>query len=1418
MFGEVIKADLDPFSVKRKPTEAECAQDSNMNDLHSCYELLNIPLAKVPNYGFGIAVSGGRDSSLADNQEGYIVISDVLKNGPAEGKLLIGDIVLSANGVSFENVDYSRAVNVLRESEAMVNLLIKRRLNPDCVSGAQNMLSVQLQRSKKKEDFGIVLGCQVYIKEITPRSIAHQDNTLKIGDIVLKINDQATDNLSLKDARKLLDSVKNSINLVVKRDASAVTNGIENRAPNLVPESLYSSGNGPPSGLGSPMNNLCFNGTSTPTKIPKAARALAISEGVEELSRRTPPVQLATKPSDAPVRTISFEKPPEGSLGIRLTGGNKVGIFVSAVQPGIAASLQGLQPGDKLLKVNQVDMNGVTREDAVMFLLRVQEHICLEVQHCKEEYDDIVANHLHGDSFYVKTQFVHEPPPGQSVKDALSFKSGEIFHVVDTLHNGSVGQWLVYRLGRNNQEIQKGVIPNASRADEHAHEQMAQLKKDKDMDSRGSFFKRRGQRRSKSLIKDYSAEPIYSDQCRLVAYQRVTLKHPGFVRPVVIFGAIADVARNKLLHDYRDIYASPRLAANVEDLPGASSGVIRLSAIKDISKEGKHAVLDVTPSAVDRLNYAQFYPIVIFLRAENKHVVKEVRGHFAPVLTSRTKSSRKLLEHASRIEKSYSHAFCCTIPVTAGSVDSWYRKLVETIDRQQLQAIWIAEGKPDSLITDDFLFPSQSNRLSYASSPESDVELVNDNLPEESYTTGRLVKSSSDPSLVLNNEIQSVTTEQGPQEDHFGNLAMQSGKSPAHLSMHMHSTPNGMAPNNLPDETYASPPLVAKKNLMVSQMSEQNSIYDNTPRRDGASAINGYRGSNRATPIDPNNQDVYGTVTTEMAQLQRRLHEQKLQEIYSTKEAVLRQTPQIGETTPNHSVTPAPKVDRSNKPQRFNNMVVGGYQMRLTPQSANPNKFPNAESPQMQGLDSDYINTQQVVQQLQMHSRQSSLIEANLPMSNQSPHVVNESPYGTRMMMSRMPKKPIPPPPPRTPSKPLIGGPLPPPPGRASNQTQRVYEAMGRPIGSPMGALNNSMDRRTPADRDLMIKNAPPPYSAVNAIKQNNNGNYPIYGMSPGSTPPTRPSPMLDSQNYISRSGGKRTNLFAPSNNMSPANLNHNNNNNNNNNANNHNNMSSGGSNNMNSNLNGNKIEMNNNNQDYNDKQPGYQVNNGPYLNLPYSSYRGPGAPPPLPPPMSYPEATRGSAFELYKKPDLVGPPSGHSPAYKRSILTDVDDEYANLGDHPRERPDDPTPLNGNVVAYVQGVFNSQGGRLYSERTGVSLVIPEGAIPEGVQQEVYFKVCQDDSMLPPLDRGRGETLLSPLVMCGPHGLKFLKAIELRLPHCAALNPDHWSFALKSTDTAGGVPSEWQNVSLDNMKGVASSQIKDNHILVKVDHF
>ena len=64
----------------------------------------------------------------------------------------------------------------------------------------------------------------------------------------------------------------------------------------------------------------------------------------------------------------------------------------------------------------------------------------------------------------------------------------------------------------------------------------------------------------------------------------------------------------------------------LEGVSKKASGIIRLSAIRDIMDHGKHALLDITPNAVDRLNYAQFYPIVILLRAESKQVIKNLRA------------------------------------------------------------------------------------------------------------------------------------------------------------------------------------------------------------------------------------------------------------------------------------------------------------------------------------------------------------------------------------------------------------------------------------------------------------------------------------------------------------------------------------------------------------------------------------------------------------------------------------------------------------------------------------------------------------------------------------------------------------------------------------------------------------------------
>lgn len=462
------------------------------------------------------------------------------------------------------------------------------------------------------------------------------------------------------------------------------------------------------------------------------------------------------------VRYIGFQK--EGSVGIRLTGGNEVGIFVTAVQPGSPAYQQGLQVGDKILKANNLDMKDFTREEAVLYLLKIKDRIELYVQNCKDEYENIVAKQK-GDSFYIRVHFNYD----SEGKGELSFHVGDIFHVVDTLFNGVVGSWFVYRLGRNNQEIQKGSIPNKSRADELATEQRMESKKSSSgtdlnlsetSSRRGNFFKRRrSARRSKSLSKEHWDDIVFGEfSSKFTAYERVTLKHPGFIRPVIFFGPLADIAKEKLIRDYPDKFETPQAIVPGEESKKSklnNSGIVRLSAIKEIIDQGKHALLDITPSAVDRLNYAQFYPIVIFMRVENKSIVKELRSRSSTKNTVH-RSSRKLFEQSIKLEKVWHHIFTSSITLTNGG-DLWYKKLRETIDKQQAQNIWMSEFKPEESISDDFLFPLNTiSRLSYASSPESDLDISmndsktdneNEDKSDFNIATGRLTKASSDPSL-----------------------------------------------------------------------------------------------------------------------------------------------------------------------------------------------------------------------------------------------------------------------------------------------------------------------------------------------------------------------------------------------------------------------------------------------------------------------------------------------------------------------------------------------------------------------------------------------------------------------------------------------------------------------------------------------
>lgn len=570
--------------------------------------------------------------------------------------------------------------------------------------------------------------------------------TLQEGDIVTRLhNTNTNDSMSLKEAKKIIDGCKERLNFAVIRDGSKTPNSTSNNATStgFPPQSPAFSSHAAQASNCSNLDDTFFAGGSNysaqnlyvqPPTRPSAMSTLlddksnltprgrsrnplmdvsllqldrpntppgnGIRSGGDDPPRPPPPRveenfyssrrqlyeddPLRRSKQSAEPRFISFQK--EGSVGIRLTGGNEAGIFVTAVQPGSPASLQGLTPGDKILKVNDMDMHGVTREEAVLFLLSLQDRIDLIVQHCKEEYDQVVANQR-GDSFHIKTHFHCENPS----KGEMSFKAGDIFRVVDTLHNGVVGSWQVLRIGRGQQEIQRGVIPNKSRAEELATAQFNATKKEMNSsESRTSFFRRRRptHRRSKSLSRENWDDVVFSDSIsKFPAYERVVLRHPGFVRPVVIFGPVSDLARERLTKDFPDKFTVP-LQQDADKSNATKSAIVRLSNIRDIMDRGKHALLDITPNAVDRLNYAQFYPIVVFLKADTKHMIKQLRQG---VPKTAHKSSKKLLEQCQKLDRMWSHIFSSSL--VFNDAETWYRKLRESIDQLQSGAVWMSESK-----------------------------------------------------------------------------------------------------------------------------------------------------------------------------------------------------------------------------------------------------------------------------------------------------------------------------------------------------------------------------------------------------------------------------------------------------------------------------------------------------------------------------------------------------------------------------------------------------------------------------------------------------------------------------------------------------------------------------------------------------
>uniref|UniRef100_A0A672GC06 Netrin receptor UNC5 n=1 Tax=Salarias fasciatus TaxID=181472 RepID=A0A672GC06_SALFA len=118
--------------------------------------------------------------------------------------------------------------------------------------------------------------------------------------------------------------------------------------------------------------------------------------------------------------------------------------------------------------------------------------------------------------------------------------------------------------------------------------------------------------------------------------------------------------------------------------------------------------------------------------------------------------------------------------------------------------------------------------------------------------------------------------------------------------------------------------------------------------------------------------------------------------------------------------------------------------------------------------------------------------------------------------------------------------------------------------------------------------------------------------------------------------------------------------------------------------------------------------------------------------------------------------------------------------------------LNGPFSASKEhlrtsGVFGYPGGRLVVPNTGVSLLVPHGAVAENMSWEMYMVINQGEASVQTFDGC--EVLLGPEVTYGPPGLDLLCPVAMTIAHCAEVDAENWNIQLKRKTP----DSKWEDV-------------------------
>ncbi|XP_050183328.1 tyrosine-protein phosphatase non-receptor type 13 isoform X6 [Myiozetetes cayanensis] len=183
---------------------------------------LRVTMTKSEKGSLGFTVTKGND-----NVGCYIhdIVQDPAKS---DGRLRPGDRLIKVNDIDVTNMSHTDAVNFLRAAPRTVRLVLGRVLELPKMPVLPHLLP-DITLLCHKEELGLLLSGGhdslyqlVYISDIIPKSVAARDESLHVLDIIHYINGVSTQGMTLKEARRMLETYLPKVVLKATRDGHAV--------------------------------------------------------------------------------------------------------------------------------------------------------------------------------------------------------------------------------------------------------------------------------------------------------------------------------------------------------------------------------------------------------------------------------------------------------------------------------------------------------------------------------------------------------------------------------------------------------------------------------------------------------------------------------------------------------------------------------------------------------------------------------------------------------------------------------------------------------------------------------------------------------------------------------------------------------------------------------------------------------------------------------------------------------------------------------------------------------------------------------------------------------------------------------------------------------------------------------------------